>query len=71
MAVNKIDLASGETLIDLTGDSATETVVFEGETFHGSDGESRVGTFTLAEEMTEQESLIEQIKAALQGKVRR
>lgn len=68
MAVNKVDLANGETLIDLTGDSATEAVVFEGATFHGSDGEAKAGTFTITEEITQQDSLIEQIKAALKGK---
>lgn len=68
MAVNKVDLANGETLIDLTGDSATEAVVFEGATFHGSDGEAKAGTFTITEEITQQDSLIEQIKAALNGK---
>lgn len=68
MAVNKVDLANGETLIDLTGDSATEAVVFEGATFHGADGEAKAGTFTITEEITEQDSLIAQIKVALQGK---
>ena len=67
MAVNKVDLANGETLIDLTGDSVTEAVVFEGATFHGSDGEVKAGTFTITEELTQQDSLIEQIKAALKG----
>lgn len=71
MAVNKVDLANGETLIDLTMDNATEAVVFEGATFHGSDGESKTGTFTITEEITHQDSLIEQIKAALQGKAAR
>lgn len=68
MAINKVDLANGENLIDLTMDSATEAVVFEGATFHGSDGEAKAGTFTIAEELTQQDSLIERIKAALQGK---
>ena len=68
MAINKVDLASGETLIDLTNDSATESVVFEGATFHGSDGETKTGTFTISEEITEQDSLIAQIKLALAGK---
>ena len=68
MAVNKVDLANGKTLIDLTGDSATENVVFEGSTFHGSDGEAKKGTFTITKELTQQDSLIGQIKAALKGK---
>lgn len=68
MAINKVDLANGETLIDLTNDSATEAVVFEGATFHGSDGETKTGTFTISEEITQQDSLIAQIKLALAGK---
>lgn len=68
MAINKVDLANGETLIDLTNDSATEAVVFEGATFHGSDGETKTGTFTISEEITQQDSLIAQIKLALVGK---
>ena len=68
MAVNKVDLANGETLIDLTGDNATEAVVFEGTTFHGSDGEQKTGKFTISSELTEQGSLVKRIKAALEGK---
>lgn len=68
MAVNKVDLDNGETLIDLTMDSATEAVVFEGATFHGADGEQKTGTFTITEELTAQDLLIEQIRNALNGK---
>lgn len=55
-------------LVDLTEDSVTPETVFEGETFHGADGESKTGTFTLETEMSEQDSLIAQIQQALQGK---
>lgn len=71
MAVNKVIFNSAEgeqTLIDLTGDTATAEAVFEGATFHGSDGEVKTGTFTIAEELSDQDSLIAQIQDALQGK---
>ena len=67
MAVNKV-IYGNNTLVDLTNDSATEAVVFKGATFHGSDGETKTGTFTISEEITEQDSLIAQIKLALAGK---
>ena len=67
MAVNKV-IYGNNTLVDLTNDSATESVVFAGATFHGSDGETKTGTFTISEEITEQDSLIAQIKLALAGK---
>lgn len=44
MAVNKIELASGEVLIDLTNDSVTSETLAEGVTAHGADGEPIVGT---------------------------
>lgn len=68
MAVNKIELATGDVLIDLTADSVTEEAVLDGVTFHGADGGAKTGAFTLRAEMTEQDSLIEQIKTALAGK---
>ena len=71
MGVNKVvfNTAEGEqTLIDLTSDNVTADAVFHGATFHGADGEVKTGTFTISEELTEQDSLIEQIKNALQGK---
>ena len=71
MAVNKVvfNTADGEqTLIDLTKDNVTAEAVFEGATFHGPDGEVKTGTFTIAEEMSEQDSVIAQIQTALQGK---
>ena len=67
MAVNKVEYGD-QTLIDLTTDSVTEDAVLDGVTFHGADGEARTGAFTLVDEMTEQDALIEQIKTALKGK---
>lgn len=69
--INKVirrTTAGNEVLIDLTGDSVAPETVFEGETFHGPDGEAKTGAFTLATEMSEQDSLIDQIQRALQGK---
>ena len=71
MAVNKVtfNAANGENvLIDLTGDTATDDAVFEGVTFHGADGEVKTGKFTLAEELSTQDALIEQIRIALISK---
>lgn len=71
MAVNKVVMNTengAETLIDLTNDTVSSGEVFKGTTFHGSDGEAKTGTFTISEEITEQDALIAQIKTALQGK---
>lgn len=71
MAVNKIVLNTDDgeqVLVDLTGDSVSEGTLFEGETAHAANGEKIVGTFTLESEMSEQDTLIEQIKTALEGK---
>lgn len=71
MAVNKIVLNTDDgeqVLVDLTGDSVSEGTLFEGETAHAANGEKIVGTFTLESEMYEQDTLIKQIKTALEGK---
>ena len=71
MAVNKIVLNTDDgeqVLVDLTGDSVSEGTLFEGKTAHAANGEKIVGTFTLEREMSEQDTLIEQIKTALEGK---
>lgn len=71
MGVNKVvyNTADGaHVLIDLTGDNVSEETVFQGTTFHGADGDIKQGTFTIAEEMAEQDSMISQIKTALMSK---
>lgn len=71
MGVSKIIINQPEgeqILVDLTGDKVTPEDVSQGVSFHGADGEAKTGTFTIAEEMSEQDSLIAQIQEALQGK---
>lgn len=67
MAINKV-VYDGNTLIDLTADNVTADKVFKDAIFHGADGALKTGTFTVDDEVTTQQSLIEQIKTALQGK---
>lgn len=43
MTYNKVEL-NDEIIIDLSGDTVTEADVLEGKTFHGNDGEEKVGT---------------------------
>lgn len=44
MANNKVQLADGTVLIDLTGDNVQPENVEEGITFHDASGEQRIGT---------------------------
>lgn len=44
MGVNKVNLANGETIVDLTNDSVTPETLAEGETAHNSQGEEITGT---------------------------
>lgn len=67
MAVNKV-VYGGKTVVDLTNDTVSEDTVFQGTTFHTANGDVKTGTFTIASELTDQDSVIEQIKTALQGK---
>ena len=46
MPVNKVDLANGENLIDLTSDTVTPETLASGATAHNAAGEQIVGTFT-------------------------
>lgn len=46
MAYNKVVLADGTVLVDLTGDDVTEADVASGKLFHKPDGTSGVGTST-------------------------
>ena len=67
MGVSKVEYG-GNTLIDLTNDNVSPDRVFEGDTFHGANGERKSGTFTLESEMVVQETVIDQIKMALRNK---
>lgn len=67
MGVNKVNLANGETLIDLTSDTVTPSILAKGCTAHNSNGEQITGTFPIGEVDT-QANLIERIKKALKGK---
>jgi hypothetical protein len=53
--VNKVDLADGSTLIDLTGDTATESDVVRGKTFHLSSGATGTGSMDVAGSITDAE----------------
>lgn len=72
MAVSKIELANGQTLIDLTNDTVTAETLAEGITAHGADGEPIVGTMRSSEDLnavlTEQEALIDELKEVLREK---
>ena len=71
MAVNKVVMNTpngAETLIDLTNDTIVPEAITKGVTAHDASGTEITGTFTLDDEMSEQDSLIAQIKVALQGK---
>lgn len=46
--VNKVEYG-GQTLIDLTNDTATEEDVLSGKTFHDKSGALRTGNLSLAE----------------------
>lgn len=67
MAKSKIVLGD-EVLIDLTADTVDPGALEEGVTTHNAAGEPITGTFTIRAELTEQEQLIAQIAAALEGK---
>lgn len=71
MPANKVVINTengAETVIDLTGDNVAEGKVFKGVIFHGADGNSKTGTFTIDDEISEQDDIISRIKTALQGK---
>lgn len=46
MGVNKVDLLTGETLIDISNDTVTKETLAEGVTAHGADGELITGEMT-------------------------
>lgn len=68
MKPNKVDYF-GRTIIDLSNDTVTDDVMFEGYTAHGADGSIKTGSFTIESEITEQDDLIEQIESTLANKV--
>lgn len=51
--VNKVELADGSTLIDLTSDTATAGDVVRGETFHLASGAQATGTMDVAGAITD------------------
>lgn len=67
MGVNVV-IFGDSTLVDLREDTVKPENLFLGETAHGKDGNQVVGTFTIEDEINEQDILIEQIQTALQGK---
>lgn len=54
MGVNKVDLSTGETLIDISNDTVSEEVLVQGYTAHNSEGEEVVGAL-LAGDMLKNE----------------
>ena len=60
MAYNKI-VFGGTTLIDLTGDSVTESDVLSGKTFHGIDGEVKTGTCTYDSDTSDDTALVAEV----------
>lgn len=66
--VNHVNLATGEDVLDLRGDTVTEESMFDTVTAHNSEGKPITGTFPIGEVDT-QADLISQIKSALVGKV--
>lgn len=67
MAISKV-VFGGETILDLTKDTIIPEHMFRGTTAHDKSGEEIKGSFTITDEITEQDSLIAQIKEALKGK---
>ena len=67
MSVNKVELKTGEVLLDVSKDTLTEDTLFEGYTGHNAQGEPVIGKFPNSE-IDVQAELIEQIKSALEDK---
>lgn len=67
MGINRVELATGETLIDLSEDTVTSDLLAEGATAHDANGDPIPGTFPISEVDT-QADLINQIKTTLAGK---
>lgn len=67
MAVNKV-IFGNVTLIDTSEVTVTPDKMFEGETALGANGEMQTGTFTIADELTEQDALLTELETVLAGK---
>ena len=67
MSVNKVELKTGEVLLDVSKDTVTEDTLFEGVTGHDAQGNPVTGKFPNGE-IDVQAELIEQIKSALEDK---
>jgi len=63
MAISKVQLSDGRTLVDLTSDTVTAASMLVGFTAHGSDGQQVTGTIRA---MTEAE-IIAAVDAAFTG----
>ena len=63
MAVNKVDLANGETLVDLTGDSVTAETLAEGTTAHDASGNTIIGKMPTTNVLYTEQALTEAQKA--------
>lgn len=67
MSINKVEYY-GKVLLDLTEDTVTPDTLHKGATAHDKSGAVVTGTFSVDEEITEQNALISEIKRVLQGK---
>lgn len=67
MAVNKV-IFGNVTLIDTSEVTVTPDTIFQGKTALGANGEMQTGTFTIESELTEQDALLTELEAALEGK---
>ena len=61
--VNKVVLSSGETLIDLSGDTADAAHVLRGSTFHDKSGAPKTGTCTYDSDTSEDTAAVAEILA--------
>lgn len=67
MAVNKV-IFGNITLIDTSEVTVTPDKMFEGMTALGANGEMQTGTFTIADELSEQDALLTELETVLAGK---
>lgn len=68
MGVNKVVFGT-VSIIDISDSTIEEDRIMLGDVGYGGDGERVVGKFTLEDEMSEQATLLEQIRTALRDKV--